>query len=395
MKRVVVGVTGSSAAYKAARLVSILSEKFEVKVVLTPSACKFVGKALFYRKGNGAGGCREVYTDEDWWNIPFLHLELAEADEFVIAPCTVNTYRKFASGITDNLLLAAASAFSAKKDVVIALSANENLLNSKNFVLTAEGCFVIRPSVGRLACGKIGLGRMVEPEEIAEFLMLDVNRFDDACNYHVVVTAGATKTYIDTVRYITNSSSGELGRLIALSAFKAGFDVTLVTAGKELQSVETLKVETASEMLKAVLGIFESARKAGKSVIYISTAAINDYRVKEPFSKKIKKSENPVLRLELIPEVDVLKEVFSIKQRGDVFVGFSLRDEIDEETAYEKMRKKGLDIVVANVLSNMGDGADKSFVARVLFTEGAGVDFAGTKLEFASFFVNSLIDVLK
>ncbi|GEM_PF-915051 len=400
------GVTGSSASYKAAKLVSLLSPWAKVNVILTPAAEKFVKKPLFWRPGV------ECYTESDWWQSKFLHLELKNVDAFVIAPCTVNTAMKLTTGIADNLLLATAVAFAGKIEkqeiynpIYCALAANPNMLEApmvKKRLKLQDGVAIkfIDSLTGKLACGDVGRGRMIEPEELAPFLLMNVNvnfgNLKEIKNYRVIVSGGATKAYIDSVRFITNSASGELARLLALAFAKAGFETVLVTTSRPLGLVKSVLVDTAKEMLSVVKNEWLGARNSQKNVIYVSSAAISDFTPKR-YSKKIRKSEVEFpFKLELYPEVDVLKELFSIKGKKDFIVGFSLLDSIDSEAlnvAKQKMRSKGMDLVVANIVSNMGAGEKKSYVAKLLFAENE-LEFYGEKLEFAPFLVNLLISKL-
>lgn len=357
-KKVLIGITGGIAVYKVAQLVRDLKKMgVEVRVLMTPFAEKFVGRLTFETlSGN------KVYTD--WEEDPLAHINLARwADMFLIAPCTVNTLSKIASGIGDNLLTTTVLAYSGK--LLIAPAANtvmyknpavqENLEKLKN-----RGAVLIEPEWGVLACEEEGEGKLASAERLIDWLCW-ASLPKPLEGVRVLVTCGATREHIDPVRFISNFSSGEMGFSLARVARWLGARVKViagVTTSREPPEVDILRVETAEQMLSAVLEEFPS------SDIVIMNAAVSDYKPKEVSERKLKKRERLTLELEKTP--DILQELGKRKS-GQLLIGFALESENLIENAKGKLSKKNLDMVVANPVEVMGS---KTFEGFVIWQKG-------------------------
>ncbi len=354
MGRILIGVCGGIAAYKIPELVRTLKkEGFSVKVVLTPFAERFVGKLTFRTLSDG------TFTDEDWEEKPLLHIDLARwADLFLVAPATANTIAKLAQGIADNLLTTTFLAFRGK--VLVAPAMNTVMYRSpqveRNLRLLKEwGVEEIEPEFGVLACEEVGEGKLASPERITEriYSALEEKLLEGK---RVLITCGATREYIDPVRFISNESSGEMGFALARMARRMGAEVRVVagfTTAEEPPEVEIRRVKTTEEMRREVL------KNLSWADVVIMNAAVSDYRPKTFYPQKIKKKDSLVLELEKNP--DILEELG--KMKGDKFlVGFALESENIVEYAKEKLKKKNLDIVVANPVSVMGSKDFSGFV---------------------------------
>lgn len=358
-KKVLLGITGGIAAYKTAHLVRLLIKSgAEVQVVLTPSASDFVAPLTLSTLSK-----REVYSqlyqnqgsDKKWIN----HVELALwADFILIAPTTANTLAKMASGVCDNLLLAVY--FSAKCKVFFAPAMDLDMYRHPSVKenikkLESYSNVMIPVEQGELASGLIGYGRMSEPENILSFL---VNHFSESLKLQskkVLITAGPTFEPIDPVRFIGNHSTGKMGFAIALEAANQGADVVLVSGPTHLKlehsKVKLISVQTAIEMYQACDSYFDS------SDIFISAAAVADYRPKEVSEQKIKKNDS-TLEIILEKNIDVL-HTLSQRKKQQFLVGFALETEKEQEHAILKIKKKNLDLIVLNSLNDTGAGFGK------------------------------------
>ncbi|HEY82537.1 MAG TPA: bifunctional phosphopantothenoylcysteine decarboxylase/phosphopantothenate--cysteine ligase CoaBC [Dehalococcoidia bacterium] len=349
-KTVVLGITGGIAAYKAADIASKLTQAgAKVEVVMTESATKFIAP-LTLRNITG----RPVITDlfEPAAEHSLEHIALAEATDVVlIAPATANTIAKLAAGIADNMLTCLVLA--TKAPVIVAPAMNDNMFQNPatkdNLArLKARGFVIIEPGYGRLASGKIGWGRLAEIETIIGTVKQMLGRKGDLAGKRIVVTAGGTQEPIDPVRHIGNRSSGKMGYAVAEAARDRGAEVTLVTAPTSLAQpvgVEVVPVQTAGQMKEAV------AKAVAKADALIMAAAVADYQPKSISPAKIKK-EAPTLTLELVRTPDILTEV-----KGDFLkVGFAAESEDVIANAKEKLKKKGLDLIVANDITSAESG---------------------------------------
>ena len=360
-RRILLGVTGSIAAYKSVALLRrLVSHGADVTVVMTDAAKRFVGPLTFQTLSG-----HPVYDDPFDPREEILHLTLADAaDVFLIAPATANTIAKLAAGAADDLV--SALALSARCPVVLAPAMDavmwEHRLVQRNLdALRAIGVTVVAPETGALASGLIGPGRLASEDAMVAALEARVGG-GTWSRETVVVTAGPTSESIDPVRTITNRSSGKMGYALAAAALHRGAAVTLISGPTRLlppAGVEMVPVETADEMRRAVL------ERSEKATVLIMAAAVADFRPTSPQPGKIKKGVGP-LTIELIPTEDILTAV--TERRKDLFVvGFAAETERVVEHASEKLKTKRLDLIVANDVSvpGIGFGADHNEVTLI------------------------------
>lgn len=348
-KRIVVGVTGSIAAYKAADLVSKLAQAgAEVDVILTESAQKFVTPMTFHSLTG-----REVYTDifEVKAELQISHVELSRrAEAVVIAPASATTIARIAHGLADNLL--SLTVLATKAPVLIAPAMDsqmyENAATQANLALLKErGITIVGPEEGRLATGRVGRGRLVDTEALMGALRQMLGRNGDLAGRKVVVSAGGTQEPIDPVRYVSNYSSGKMGYAVAEAARDRGAKVVIVSAPVSLPApygIDVVSVRTAEEMRDAVV------RECADADALVMAAAVADYRPASAAEQKIKRAKEG-LSLELVRTPDILGEV-----KGPLRVGFAAESEKLEENAADKLRRKGLDLIVANDITAPGSG---------------------------------------
>lgn len=352
-KRIVLGVTGGIAAYKAAMICSRLAQAGALMdVVMTEAAQKFITPLTFQALTH-----RPVYTDifslPEGENIP--HIALADAaDLVVIAPATANTLAKLAHGLADNLLTAIALATPAPIIVAPAMETDmwQHPASQANIQKLREwGITLVGPASGRLASGAVGLGRMVEPDEIVNTIRLILARQGDLAGYRIVVTAGGTREAIDPVRFVSNHSSGKMGYAIAEVARYRGATVTLVTSAglPDPFGIEIVRVASAENMQKAVLA---ATRQADALVM---AAAVADFRPATVAGQKIKKKEDTgELTLKMVRNPDILAGVAAQKTSGAgprVTVGFAAETEDLLANAQSKLERKRLDLIAANDVS--------------------------------------------
>jgi phosphopantothenoylcysteine decarboxylase/phosphopantothenate--cysteine ligase len=350
-RRVLLGVTGGIAAYKACTLTRLLTQAgASVQVVMTPSATMFVGTDTF-----AALSGRPAYTEV--WEEPgsVLHVRLARgADVCVVAPATANVIAKLSGGIADDLITSTLLEATCPLAVAPAMHSGmwEHPATQANVrALQERGTVVIGPATGPLAAGDEGVGRMAEPEDILAALEEVVSRGRDLAGRRIVVTAGPTWEPIDAVRFVGNRSTGRMGFAVAREAFGRGADVTLVVGPGTVEPPEgprVVRVATAEEMRLAVLEAVEDADAV------IMAAAVADFRPREAAPGKLKKEEGPP-RLELVPTPDILAELGQMK--GDrVLVGFAAETEDVEAAGRTKLGAKRLDLLVANEVGREGTG---------------------------------------
>jgi phosphopantothenoylcysteine decarboxylase/phosphopantothenate--cysteine ligase len=366
--RVVLGVTGSIAAYKAVDLASRLTQAGAlVDVILTESAQKFVSP-LTFRSVTG----RPAYTDADLWGqeAHILHVGLAEDTELlVIAPATANTLAKLASGQADSLLTI--SALTARCPLVLAPAMDtgmfEHPATQANLeTLRQRGAYIAGPAEGRMASGLVGLGRMLEPTELLGHIRLALGRGGPLGGRKIVVTAGGTQEPIDPVRAIVNRSSGKQGFALAQAALDRGAAVQLVSGPTHLETpvgAERIEVTTAEEMRAAVL-----VAAAGADALLMA-AAVADFRPSKAVPEKIKRGRGtPEVRLE--PTVDILGEVMAQREKSGrpaVVVGFAAESQDLRTNARTKLQSKGLSLIVANDITdpNAGFAVDTNRVTLI------------------------------
>jgi phosphopantothenoylcysteine decarboxylase/phosphopantothenate--cysteine ligase len=356
--RLLVGVGGGIAAYKAAELVRALQQRgHEVQVVMTRAAQEFI-QPLTFAALTGKKVITGLFSNDgglDTLSSAVEHIAVAqEHDILVVAPATADLLSKFAHGAADDFLSTVYLAFTGR--VVLAPAMNTAMWNhpavQENIeTLRARGCFVVDPDEGWLACGTIGAGRLPDPENIADFVSSLLKRRTDLSDEAILVTAGPTQEALDPVRYISNRSSGKMGYAIAQAAAQRGADVVLVSGPVTLkppQGVRVVFVQTAQDMRQAVMDHLPEA------TIIIKTAAVADYYAAEIPKQKLKKTATR-LSLELDPTPDILAEVG--RKKGDrLLVGFAAETDNLLEEARRKMTQKKCDMLVANLVNRKGLG---------------------------------------
>ncbi len=353
-KEIVLGVSGGIAAYKAVELLRLLVKaEARVRVVMTASAQRFVGPITFSTLSG-----RPVLTDlfdDAGDDAAIRHIEwAAAADAVVVAPATANLIGKLANGIADDALSTFLLAVTAPVFICPAMNTHmyEHRAVQRNIErLEADGCRIIEPDAGQLACGTVGPGRLPDPEFILESMRAGLTP-KDFSGKSVLVTAGPTHEPIDPVRFITNPSSGKMGFAIARAAAHRGARVTLVTGPVSLADplhVEVVRVRSAEEMASAVFS------RASDADIVIKTAAVSDFRPCCPADHKIKKSE-AALRIDLTRTTDILLELGKRKRPGQRLVGFAAETREMDAYAEKKLTGKNLDMVVANLVNQPGCG---------------------------------------
>lgn len=364
-KRIVLGVTGSIACYKAVDLASKLTQAgAAVDVILTASATRFVAP-LTFQSVTG----RRAYTDDDLWGAQahVLHVGLGhEADLLVIAPATANTMAKLAGGLAGNLLTVTALAASCPLLIAPAMDAGmyahpATVANVAKLV--ERGAVVIGPEMGRLASGLVARGRLTEPGDLLGHIRHLLAQGGPLAGRRVVVTAGGTREAIDPVRYLTNRSSGKQGYAVAQAALDAGAEVTLISAAQGLLTpagARLVPVASAQEMHDAVL------RETADADALIMAAAVADFRPAAVAAQKIKKQGNmAAIALERTPDILMaVKEQRAQRDRPGVVVGFAAETENLLDNAGDKLARKGLDLIVANDVSatDAGFGVDANRV---------------------------------
>jgi phosphopantothenoylcysteine decarboxylase / phosphopantothenate---cysteine ligase len=390
-RRVLLGVTGGVAAYKACLLARLLAHAgASVQVVLTRSAARFVGPETF-----AALTGRPAYTD--LWEVPgaVLHVRLAhEADVAVVAPATANVLAKLAHGIADDLLTAALLETASPLVVAPAMHTGmwEHPATQANVAaLVDRGVRVVGPAIGSLAAGDEGMGRLVEPEEILVAIEDLVSRGRDLAGRRIVVTAGPTHEPIDPVRFIGNRSTGRMGFAVAKEAFDRGADVTLIVGPGIVEppaGPRVLRISTAEEMRDVTLAAAEGADAV------VMAAAVADHRPETSAPAKLKKESGPP-ELHLVPTPDILKELG--EQGGSrVLVGFAAETQDLEAAGRAKLRAKRLDLLVANEVGREGTGfGSETNHAAILSAAGDDEPFREwTKAELAAAICDRLAALL-
>lgn len=353
-KTIVLGVTGSIAAYKIAGLASMLrKQNADVHVIMTQNATNFINPITF-----------ETLTDHKClidtfdrnFNYNIEHVSLAKkADLVMVAPASANVIAKMAHGIADDMLTTTILASKCKKMVAPAMNTRmyENPITQDNMmILKKYGMTVIEPLVGLLACKDVGAGKMPECEELFDYIIQELVYKKDLKGKKILVTAGATQEAIDPVRYITNHSTGKMGYAIAKIACMRGADVTLVSGAAQIEPyrfLNTVQVISAQDMFEAV------ADRAAEQDIIIKAAAVADYRPAQIADNKIKKSDGD-MSIPLSRTVDILKYLGENRREGQLLCGFSMETENMLENSRRKLEKKKIDVIVANNLRTKGAG---------------------------------------
>lgn len=370
-KKILLGVTGGIAAYKAVDIVSRLRKAgAEVRVVMTREATEFVTE-LTFREISGNPVTVDMWAPIQHWNV--AHIALADwADAVLVAPATANILAKAALGVADDMLTTTLLASTSPLFFAPAMNCNmyAHPAVQKNIeTLTARGAHIIAPETGKLACGAEGPGRLAEPPQIVAILDDFFARGGQLSGVKVLVTAAGTIEPIDPVRYIGNRSSGKMGYALAEEAVARGADVVLVSGPSALSAPKGLKtfisVETAQEMREAVL------REAEESRIVIKAAAVADYHPKTVAAHKIKKNDEE-LSITLEKNPDILKELGQRKKKGQILVGFAAETQNLLQYAQEKIEKKNLDFIVANDVTKPGAGFNTATnIVKLLSRDGA------------------------
>ncbi|NWF97743.1 MAG: bifunctional phosphopantothenoylcysteine decarboxylase/phosphopantothenate--cysteine ligase CoaBC [Nitrospirae bacterium] len=364
-KNILVGISGSVAAYKTIDLIRrLIDEGASVSVIMTDAARKFITPLTYQAISNN-----KVYTD--LYSEPMSHILLpANADLFVIAPATANIIGKFASGIADDLLTTCFIASTCKKIIAPAMNWRmyENPVVQSNLKsLLSKGIIQIGPEKGSLACGEEGSGRMSEAVDIFEAVKSALTE-KDLQNEKIIVTAGPTREYIDPIRFISNRSSGKMGYALAKVALRRGAEVTLISGYSKLpppRGAVFISVESAEEMNNAVKSEIAS------SSVLIMAAAVSDFKPSDFSFEKIDKHQLDSLKI--IKTVDIISE--ARKNNPEVFIiGFSAETGFKPERALKKMNEKNMDMIVFNDVTEAGAGFDKDTNKVILIDRNSQIE---------------------
>ncbi|MEY2916449.1 MAG: bifunctional phosphopantothenoylcysteine decarboxylase/phosphopantothenate--cysteine ligase CoaBC [Bacteroidota bacterium] len=388
-KKILLGISGSIAAYKSVLLVRLLVKQgADVKVIMTTAAKDFVTPLSLSTLSKN-----EVLTDiasnDTWAN----HVMLGRwADIMLIAPLSCNTLAKMANGVCDNLLTAVY--LSATCQVVVAPAMDEDMWHhsaTKNNLqkIASFNNLIIAVENGELASGLIGEGRMAEPETIVNWLQTYFSNKLELAGLKVLVTAGPTYESIDPVRFIGNHSSGKMGIAIAKEMKNRGAEVTLVLGPSNIEipvNIEVIKVKSANEMYEACIDRFDNTD------IAIMSAAVADYTPVKMAAEKIKKTED-TFNIELTKTKDILKSLGEKKKHNQVLVGFALETNNEKENALKKIKQKNADIIILNSLNDAGAGFGYDTNKITIFDKNGQEYFFDTKPknEVAKDIVNTII----
>ena len=367
-KCVVIGVTGSIAAYKIPNLARLLKKQgADVEILMTPNACNFINPITFESL---LGHKCLVDTFDRYFQYSVEHVAVAKkADVLMVAPASANVIGKIASGIADDMLTTTVMACCCPKIVSPAMNHNmfHNPIVQHNIEkLTKFGYQIVEPAQGMLANGDSGDGRMPEPEVLYEYILREIACKKDLEGKKVLVTAGATRESIDPVRFITNHSSGKMGIAIAKAAMLRGAEVTLVAGHVETQLppfVHYVPVENAEDMFNAVTQLSD------KQDIIVKAAAVADYTPVSTAENKLKKSDGD-MKIELKRTKDILKHLGENKHAGQIICGFSMETENVIENSSEKLYSKNCDMICANSLKADGAGFGTDTNVITMITRG-------------------------
>ncbi len=392
-KKILLGITGSIAAYKSIYLVRhLVKAGAELKVIMTPSSKDFVSSLTLSTLSKNPV-LIDLFDEQSWSN----HVMLGRwADVMVIAPLSCNTLAKMANGQCDNLLLA--TYLSATCPVVAAPAMDEDMWHHPSTkanlkMIESFGNKIIPVEKGELASGLFGDGRMAEPEQILKYLEVFFSKHEikgSLTGKKALVTAGPTYEPIDPVRFIGNHSSGKMGVAIAKELYSRGAEVTLVMGPTNFNfsenGVQVMRVNTAAEMWEACQSVFPSAD------ITVMSAAVADYTSLQKAPEKIKKKEERLI-VELTKTRDILKSLGEIKKKGQVLVGFALETNNERANALEKLEKKNADLIVLNSMNDEGAGfAGDSNKVTIFSKEGNEFQFdTKSKQEVAVDIVDTII----
>ncbi len=392
-REIVLGVTGGIAAYKSAEIVSRLRHLgANVHVIMTKNATEFVSPLTFQTLS-----ANQVVTDTfaapEYWNVE--HVALAKlAEVFVIAPATANILAKMANGIADDML--STTVLATKAPILTAPAMNTGMWTAEATeqnvkTLKERGVLMIGPESGILACGDEGAGRMSEPEAIVEEICRILKRKQDFAGKKLLVTAGATRERLDPVRFITNDSSGKMGFAIAEAARDRGAEVTVIRGSVTAEipaGIRMIPVESAQDLYDAMM------KEAPGQDIIIQAAAVSDYRPAEQKDKKIKKVNGGNLMLELTENPDVAKAIGEKKKPGQILVGFAAETDNVEKNAQSKLKKKNLDMIVANDVTKPGAGFNvDTNIAALITADGIVEQPLQTKRQLAEKILDKILEI--
>lgn len=389
-KCVVLGVTGSIAAYKIANLASALVKLHaDVNVIMTKNATNFINPITFETL---TGNKCLVDTFDRNFQFNVEHVALAKrADIFLVAPASANVIGKIAGGIADDMLTTTIMACKAPKLISPAMNTNmfENPIVQDNLKkLRSYGYEVIQPASGYLACGDTGAGKMPEPETLLAYILRTIACEKDMVGKKVLVTAGPTQEPVDPVRFITNHSTGKMGYAIAENCMRRGAEVTLVSGPVQIASplcVRLIPVVTAADMASAVKECYK------EQDIIIKTAAVADYRPAHPADEKVKKKDAESV-LELERTEDILAYLGAHRRDGQFICGFSMETENMLENSRAKLAKKNVDMIVANNLkvAGAGFGTDTNVVTIITKDDNRQLELM-SKSEVAASIVDEIL----
>ena len=372
-KKIIIGITGSIAAYKIASLVSLLiKRKSEVHIIMTQNACKFITPLTFETL---TGNKVHLDTFDLSPDQSIHHINLVKnCDLFLIAPATANIIAKIVHGICDDMLTSTFIAYNGKKIIAPAMNniMYENPITQENLKLCSKfNIKIIEPMSGRLACGSFGKGKLPEPEFLLEEIIYEIGYKKDLKGKNILITAGPTQEALDPVRYLTNHSTGKMGYSLAKVAANRGANVLLISGKVNLDvphHVKIINIISAKDMFEVIKKEFNNYD------IIIKSAAVADYRPKFYNENKIKKKENE-LNIELEKTDDILKFLGENKKKGQILIGFSMETTNVIENSKEKLIKKNLDMIVANNLKDKGAGfgTDTNKVTLITKNENKGL----------------------
>lgn len=369
---VLVGVSGGIAAYKSAYLVSTLKKRgFDVHVLMTQNALKFVG-AVTFETLTGNAVLTDTFERKEEFDVK--HVSLAKkADMLIIAPATADIIAKAAAGIADDMLTTTLLASAcpvvfapAMNEVMYADTATQHNMS----LLKKRGYYVMDTGEGLLACGDVGAGRMKEPEEIIEYAMDVLKSLHDMTGIRVLVSSGPTREMIDPIRFLSNRSTGKMGYAIAQAAINRGAEVTLVTGPVALEAPPKARMVHVISAADMALKMLELGMQAD---IIVMAAAVADYTPKTISGQKIKKGAD--MTLELVRTKDILQELGAVKRDNQLLMGFAAETQNFESNATAKMNRKNLDIIALNDVSRAGEGfeADNNNIV-LYFKDGTSQD---------------------
>lgn len=392
-KEVVLGVTGGIAAYKSVEVVSRLVKLgVSVHVIMTKNATEFVTPLTFETMSRHPV-VTDTFARPDTWEVE--HIALAQrAEVFAIAPATANCLAKLACGMADDML--STTVLATKAPVLLAPAMNTSMwtapaTQANAETLKARGVHFVGPASGVLACGDTGAGRMSEPVEIVDAICALLCPKRDFDGLRVLVTAGATRERLDPVRFLSNDSSGKMGFALAEAAAARGAQVTVVCGAVTVPlptGVEIVQVESTCDLLDAMVGL------APAQDVIIQAAAPADYRFEQTHPQKLKKAHGEPLTLTLVENPDVAAAVGRMKRPGQTLVGFAAETQHVLENAQEKLRRKNLDLIVANDVSQPGAGFNVDTNIATIITAEATTSYPlRTKRQLADDILDAVLRV--